>query len=138
MKLDRAEAYGLGPSEDYARELDKTMNTLNTRRAGGRIRLRAAGRSARQARAAGDIATAYSDAAEALADVSISPALRSANDDVVRSFRQAAAAYERLAGAARARSRRRYEAARGTVSRREAAVSRQLESLTDLGYAVGS
>jgi hypothetical protein len=134
LRLDRVKPYGLGPSRRYARALNDVLRTLNGARANGRNRLAGAETPGGQGEAAADVASAYSNAAKRLDGLSITPESAPANAKIVKTLRFAGAAYGDLAAGARAKSEKRYDAAREAVESREAAVRRAIVSLRALGY----
>ena len=136
LRLTSGRAYPLGPSPDYAAVVDRAMRKLNSARAAGLKRLRAAKKSSAQANAANDIAGAYAAARRSLAGLKLSPADRPANAAIVASAGDARAAWARLESAARAESQGRYSAATTAVKSSERSLRRAMAKLEDLGYNV--
>jgi hypothetical protein len=136
LELRDSEPVALGPSQAYADALNATLGTLNSQRAAGRTRLRAARLPTGQADAATQVARAYDGAVRQLRRAPVPPAAREAHDGIVTALGAAEAAYARLASAARRGDRRRYSLARGAVTRAESGVQRALGRLRALGYTV--
>ena len=135
LELSEGEPVPLGPDRRYAARLDRAIARLNRIRGAGRSRLQGARTPAGQARTATALAAAYRRAATSLArGRSLNPAEQRANGRIVSALRTTQAAYTRMAAAARAADRGRYNAARAAVVRGEAAVQRGVEALEPLGY----
>ena len=135
LELSEGDPVPLGPDRRYAARLDRAIVGLNRVRSAGVARLRGARTPAGQARTAGALAGAYREAATTLVrGGSLNPAEQRANDQIVSALRTTQAAYTRMAAAARAADRGRYNAARAAVVRGEAAVQRGVEALEPLGY----
>ena len=135
LELSEGDPVPLGPDRRYAARLDRVIARLNRIRGAGRSRLQGARTPAGQARTAGGLAAAYREAATSLGrGSSLNPAEQQANGQIVAALRTTQEAYTRMAAAARAGDRGRYNAARAAVGRGETAVQRGVESLEPLGY----
>ncbi len=137
LRLRDGRPLPLGPSEPYAKRLSSALGRLATTRTRELAALRKAGRPAGQAAAASSLADAYRRAASALDKGNAPPQAAPAARRIVTTLRSTAAAYTDLATAARADSESRWNAARRTVKRREAAARRAVGGLEDLGYKTG-
>ena len=126
VKLVRGEAYPLGADEQYLAKLDTTIRRLNATRRRESGRLRKAKEQEGQAKAARSLASAYGRADRSLRGLSISPAVRGANNSLRAALAKTQAAYGRLAAAAGRGRRRGYNAAREDVDAGERAVQRAL------------
>ena len=135
LELAGAEAFPLGPNEDYARALTDTFDQLDSERRDGEAALRRAGTQNAQGEAATRLGRTYADAAGSLARVETSPADARANDRIVLALRGTAAAYERVATAARAGDSGAYADATDAVERGGRRLGRALRSLERLGYS---
>lgn len=137
LELRDAKPLPLGPSQAYADSLNATLGKLNTARAAGRSRLRAARTPAGQGDAAAALQRAYREASRSLAGAPAGPTAAAANKAIVDALVRTTGAYERLASAARRGDRGAYGSARAAVRSGEAAVQRAIRRLAALGYAVG-
>ena len=126
----------LGPRAAYGKPAGSALTRLaKQRRAAQRALGRADTRRA-QASAAGRVAAAYAQAAKALDAIEPGPLERDAHVTLVRSLREAAAAYRATGAAARAGQRRRYDRLRPGARRADAAARSAVGALDDLGYRV--
>jgi hypothetical protein len=82
-----------------------------------------------QAKAAQNLAAAYSAAARTLAATDVNPELAAKNARVVRALREVAAAYQRLAAAARKLNEGAYRSASKRVTSAEQGLRRALASV---------
>jgi hypothetical protein len=136
LELRDAEALPLGPSQGYADALNGAMSRLNTARAAGTATLRSARTPDGQSRAAGNLQRAYREAAQAMDRAPAGPREADANARIVSALSATADAYERLASAARAGDRGRYNSARSAANRGERRVRQAVAGLDALGYDV--
>jgi hypothetical protein len=136
VTLSGARALPLGPSEDYSRLVSGAVARLETARARGQRRLRAASSQAAQAEAAAGLAQAYRRASRALSGASVGPAEAGANAALAAALRDAGRAYDRLVAAARGGDEDGYAAARRAVRRAEGQARRRLQGLEALGYSI--
>jgi hypothetical protein len=137
LRLKKGRALPLGPSEDFAERARAALRRLAQSRSRGLGELRSAQRASGQAAAASSVAKAYGQAADALGKAGAPPQAGPATREIVTALRSTAAAYTGLAAAARADSRQRWNSARATVKRREAATRRAVQALERLGYESG-
>lgn len=126
----------LGPSAAYAEAVGPTLQRLGRDRARAQRELARARRPTSQATAAADVQKAYVAAAGALSRVDPTPLEREAHPRLVGALERAGAAYGRLAGAARAKSRSRYTDARTDARRSDDAAEAAVGALGRLGYEV--
>lgn len=136
LKLNGTTAFGLAPSPRYAAAVGAAFGTLNGAVHAGTARLRAASSAAAQAAAAAQLATAYATASRALARLSVSPAVRSANADLAASLGTLGRDYAALAAAARAGGEVAYTRAEHAIVGDGARTTNALAALRQAGYAV--
>ena len=136
LELAGARAFPLGPSEDVAKLLDTTAGRLETARAAGTRKLRAADTPAAQARAASELARAYAAASRSLTAADVSPADAGAIGALAASLRQVGRGYDRAAAAARDEDSAAFAAAGRSVRTAGAAAVRAVNRLEQLGYTV--
>jgi hypothetical protein len=120
--------YPLAGLDRYVAGLDGVVRTLNARRAARRERLRVASGPAAQARAAEQLAGAHVAAARDLRRARAPAPAEAVNGRIVALLGKVAAAYRRLARAARAVRGSRYGEARREVVRTESALQQALRS----------
>jgi hypothetical protein len=113
--------------DPFAARLPAMVRVLASERDDALRRLRHSGNAAGQASAAETVASAYRASASKLAPAATSDGARAAT---LRSLRNAAVAYERLARAAKARDARTFSAARAGIERAERTVRRALRRVT--------
>jgi hypothetical protein len=128
---------GLGPRADYAKRVSAVVGELTRARGKAQKALRKAGKRKAQAKAAKAVAAAYKRAADALGRVGATPLEREAAPAVVRSFRDAAAAYRALSGAARAGKVRAYRSSSKAAAAADRRATDAVKRLGTLGYKVG-
>ena len=127
----------LGPNNGYAAEVGRALNRLNSARSAGRRRVRAAKSARAQGRAAAAVARAYRSAAISVSRAPAGPAERDVNRALGAALNRTAAAYRRLAAAARGGRSGAYRSAARTVRRGEQQVRREVQRLAALGYKIG-
>ena len=137
LELHGPRAVPLGPSPDYAAALTKTVRSLTSRRNAARSRLADERTAAGQASAATAVATAYAGAERAVRELDPSPAIATAHERIAARLAAAAAAYRRLAAAAKAEKPTAFRRARTAVGRAERRVDAALRALAEAGYSVG-
>jgi serine/threonine protein kinase len=135
LTVKRATAFPLGPSRDYARALNRTLDSLRASLTTGRRALRHADTPKRQAAAATTIATAYERAADRVEGLELSPADRGLNARLVSALRTSRRSYTALASAARAGRRTAYRAAATRVASAERRLASAQRALSGAGYA---
>jgi hypothetical protein len=129
-------AYPLGVSAPYARALSATFDRLRSATSGPLAALHTAASPSGQATAADQLAAAYTHAAAELGGVAVSPVVRDAQRSMLAALTKIGGGYSRLAGAARAGSGDAYTRAGQDVSSGSSDLTRALQSLASLGYAV--
>jgi hypothetical protein len=134
VRLNGVKTFPLGANADYAKTLNTTMSTLNSRVLSGRRQLAKARTRAGQAKAAAALAGAYRTAASALQRASVSPADRAAHDALVTALQNASSAYARLASAANRGSKAAYAQAERAVAATERKVNTAIAAMRQLGY----
>jgi hypothetical protein len=137
LRLLGATADPLSPSATYAQALSATFARLHTAIQGPLARLGAATAPAGQASAAQQLAGAYTQAADNLGGVTVSPLLQDAQPAIVGALRQLAAGYSQAAAAAGSNSSASYRRAGTQIAAGSAALSGALQGLATLGYSVG-
>jgi predicted Ser/Thr protein kinase len=137
LRLVGTTAYPLGVSPAYARALSSAFDRLRTSTSGPLAALRGAGSPSGQATAAEQLAAAYARAATQLGGVALSPILRDSQRSILAALTKIGAGYSRVAAAARAGAGDAYTRAGQDVSSGSSALSRALQTLASLGYAVG-
>ena len=127
--------YPPGPSQSYARNVNRALGALSSSLRSGRRALAHADTPKNQAAAATTIAVAYGRAADRLAALKLSPADRDPNARLVSALRSSRRSYMALATAARAGRGSAY----GVSAKRAASAERGLASaqraLASAGYA---
>jgi len=136
LELDGVRGLSLGARKEYATALNAAIGELNTRRVRGRGALRAAATPSARANAARGLSRAFDQADRELGDVTAGPGERAAHEALREDARAAAAAYSRLASAARRESVSAFGVAAASIRKREAGIDRDLRALERLGYAV--
>ena len=136
LELAGADAYPLGPSEEYARTLSGVMSRLAAARRTVTQRLRGADTPDAQADALSTLSGFYRRAASTLAGTKVSPADRAANLAVAAALERTRAGYASAADAARAGNADAYAAAGRRIRAGERALGRALAQLEQLGYSV--
>jgi protein kinase-like protein len=137
LRIDGARTFSLAPTDRYAATLNRTIQTLGSRRGAALKRLRNAKEPADQALAADAVAQAYASAAGLLRREPVTPFTRTTNAKVVAALTRTKAAYSRLAREARNGEPSRYNAARREIARSQARLQRALNGLRELGFVFG-
>src|SRR5207244_9704036 len=115
-----AKPYPLGIPAHYAGVLNATIRKLNTDRAKGLARLKAATTQKAQAVAARAVSRAYARAARRIAGVATTSFIRQAHARIVSDLRQVSSSYGQLANAAGSGNRGGYGRARARIRGQEA------------------
>jgi serine/threonine protein kinase len=136
LRLPGKDPIRLSTSRAYAGTLRTTMHELNSARASGLERLRAADGARGRARAADTIGDAYSRARRALSEATPGPGAQLANSRLVSRLQRSAAEWRALAAAARGGNRTAYNRARDDIARAESSFRGELAGLRALGFAV--
>ncbi len=137
LRLDGAKPYPLAPTQAYAAGFNRAMNRLKAERDAAVSRLRQARTSHGQADAAAAAARAYAAAAKSLGRTAVTPYIRPVNAAIVGATNRVEGAYRRLAAAARAENRAKYDAARKAVRAEDALLQSELAGLRELGFTFG-
>jgi serine/threonine-protein kinase len=136
LQLTGVKAIPLGPSDEYASAVSKTLGTLDTARSSGEQKLKAAGSQKAQADAAHGLADSYGKAAGSMRTAPFGPAERTANEAIVASMSGVQHAYGRLGSAAANNDSGAYKSASSAVQKAETRLNDALKQLTPLGYQV--
>ena len=134
LELLGGRSFPVGPSDEYARVVSRTLADLRRDAAAGRATLRGARTPGEQAAAARALARVYTRAAGRLGALEVSPADRTANLRLVQALDAGRAAFERAASAARAGDRAHYGQAGAAVTRGEQQLTDALDRLEAAGY----
>jgi tRNA A-37 threonylcarbamoyl transferase component Bud32 len=137
LNLAGAKPFPLGPDEQYASALNKSISGLNSAREARFKNLREAKTQDAQASALDGLAQAYGNAAKPLNGIELSPAVQPANTGIVAALNKGEGAYSSMADAARANDSGGYNSAKTDAQRAEAQLKAALNQLADLGYEVG-
>jgi hypothetical protein len=132
-----ATALPLGPRQSVATQLSGVINALNAAVSTGQTRLRSAGKAAAQATAAGQLATAYEQAAANLQKTPTGPAEATTVKSLAAALAKIGTDYKSLEAAASHNNAGKYNAARQTIANDGTPVSAQLTRLGQFGYAGG-
>jgi hypothetical protein len=136
LRLLRARPYPVGPNPLYAATLRAALGVLQQATTSDEVSLRAAQSLPGQSAAAGALADDYGIAAEQLDAVSVSPADRAVNEQLVTALAQAAGVYRAAARAAISGRARPYLQASARIPRAKANVNAALAQVTAAGYDV--
>jgi Protein kinase domain len=136
LKLNGTTAFALSPSPQYAASLGRTFGALHSALGAATTRLRAASSATEQAAAAQQLATAYRSASGALARLTVSPAVQSANAAIVGSLAALGRDYAALAAAAQAGDEAAYAQASRAIGSDGARAAGALAKLHQAGYTV--
>jgi Protein kinase domain len=136
IKISGAKLYDLVPSSSYASSLSAALSSLSKTQQAGYKTLKSAKSAAVQAKAARQIATAYSAAASTVKKLNATPYAQPANTQIAAALGTSASAYRALASAAAAKSSSRYSDASKKISSAEQALSNALAELKSLGYSI--
>ena len=101
----RASAVPVGPSADYAKDVERALAKLERTEKSAARELNNAGRRATQVAATTRLASAYTGAAKTLDGLDVSPADAFVNAQLVAALRPAGAAYKKAAAEGRAKDR---------------------------------
>jgi hypothetical protein len=135
LQVSGGRAFPVGPDPAYAKTLGGTFGTLERKVAKGRGALRRNGAEfGQQARAAGDIRTAYAEAAAKLRKADVSPSDASINAAIAGRLGDAAATWKQAAEEARAKDKAGFDRAGRAIRRAEDRLARTLRGLEDAGY----
>jgi hypothetical protein len=134
LRLRRATAYPIGPSEAYAGTLNSTLGGLQQATEANQTTLQQSQTLAGQAAAAEALATAYKAAASQLSAIRPSPADGAVNARLVSALQAAARAYTRAAGAARSGDADSYRVASTAIPGATAQVNTALAEVRAAGY----
>ena len=124
IKISGAKVYDLVPSSSYASSLSATLNSVSKSEQAGYQTMRNAKSASAQAKAARQIASAYSTAAGKVRKLDATPYARPENLQISKALSTTGGAYQTLASAAAAKSSSRYSAASKKVKRRRGGLSR--------------
>jgi hypothetical protein len=134
LRLVGVTAYPLGPRAAYANALSTTLSRLRSTTTGPLADLQSASTPAGQASAARRLATAYSQAATAVSQITVSPLEGAANAAIAAALGKVASGYSQAADAAAANNAGAYTKAGQAIAAGEAALQAALGSLGELGY----
>jgi hypothetical protein len=134
LRLKRATAYPIGPSETYASTLNGTLGGLQQSTDANEGNLERSATVAGQAAAANALASAYRGAARQLAALNLSPADAAVNQRLVAALRSAAGAYTRAARSASAGDADAYRAASAAIPNAKTRVNAALAAVRAAGY----
>jgi serine/threonine protein kinase len=137
LKLNAGTAFPVGPSEDYAAGLGKTLGGLDKKVKAGRRALQGADTPKAQAAAAKRLATAYKSASADVSKLEVSPADAAVNQELAAALKQTGNAYAKLGSAASANNDGAYGKARTAVQQAQQNVAGALEGLETAGYKIG-
>jgi serine/threonine protein kinase len=137
ITISGAKLYDLLPSKTYASGLDSALSALAKTKNAPYQTLKSAKTPAAQAKAARQIATAYSVVASDVKKLKPTPYAQPQNQKIYNAMVTAGGAWRTLASAAAAKSSSRYAAASKKVSSAEAQLSSAISELKNLGYSVG-
>ena len=129
LELVAGKPLALGPDERYLATLNRTIDRLNANRRRDLRKLREATKPAAQAKAAEALARDYRQAQASLRGRSVSPAVAIASASVRDALAKTAAAYGRLADAARGGSKAGYRAAGSDIRAGERALNEALKQV---------
>ena len=136
FRLTGAEPYPLGPRQEYADSLRKTLGELARARRAGTAKLSQAGTPEAQAAAASALAGSYRRAGDAVEAIETSPADRAANGTLASALMHTASAYAAAAEAARAGDEAAYADAQRALRAGQARIPRSLRAFEQLGYVL--
>ncbi len=134
LQLSSASVLGLGPSSTYATGLKAAIGKLNSQQAGAGARLSSAKKPGDQARAAGDLATAFRQAGSAVHKLQAGPAAASANAAIATALQNIGAGYAAMSQAAAHNNGSGYNAARRKIASATADLRAAFNRLSQLGY----
>jgi serine/threonine protein kinase len=134
LRLRRATAYPIGPSEEYANALNGELGDVQRSTDANETTLERSDTLAAQATAANALASAYQAAANQLAALNLSPADRAVNRPLVSALRAAARAYRDAARAATSGDADAYGRASAAIPGVKARLNSALSGLQAAGY----
>ena len=134
LRLRRATAYPIGPSQAYAGTLNGALGDLQQSTAANETNLDQSDTLAGQAAAANALASAYGSAAQQLAALNLSPADRAVNARLVSAFQTAARAYRRAARSATSGNADSYRTASAAIPGVKAQLNTALAAVRAAGY----
>jgi serine/threonine protein kinase len=134
LRLRRATAFPVGPSEEYANTLNGELGDLQRSTDTNETTLGRSDTLAAQATAANALASAYQTAANQLAALNLSPADRAVNRPLVSALRGAARAYRHAARAATSGDADAYGQASAAIPGVKARLNSALSGLQAAGY----
>ncbi len=137
ITISGAKLYDLLPSKTYASGLDSALSALSKTKSVPYQTLKSAKTPSAQAKAARQIATAYSVVAKDVKKLKPTPYAQPENQKIYKAMVTAAGAWRTLGSAAAAKSSSRYSAASKKVASTEARLSSAISELKSLGYSVG-
>ena len=137
ITISGAKLYDLLPSKTYASGLDSALSALSKTKSVPYQTLKSAKTPSAQAKAARQIATAYSVVAKDVKKLKPTPYAQPENQKIYKAMVTAAGAWRTLGAAAAAKSSSRYSAASKRVASAEARLSSAISELKNLGYSVG-
>ena len=136
LRVTGATVYPLGPRPEYAASLRAALKRLERPEREAAARLKNASTPEAQAAAAGDLAAAYTRAAQAVERIETGPAERGANGTLASALLRTAAAYAAAAKAARAGDEAAYADASRSIRSGQRLIARSLRAFGPLGYDV--
>jgi hypothetical protein len=136
IRISGAKLYDLAPSKTYASGLDAALSSLAKTTNVPLATMKSAKTPSAQAKAARQIATAYSVVAKTVDKLKPTPYAQPQNQKIYKAMVTAGGAWRTLASAAAAKSSSRYAAASKKVSSAEARLSSAIAELKDLGYSL--
>jgi hypothetical protein len=136
MQLVSAKAFPVGPSSDYAKAVGGALGTLRKATKSGQAQLGSAKTPKAQASAANGLSAAYGKAAKTLGGLSVSPADKLANQQLVSGLNATAKAYSSAAKAASKHNKSAYAKASKDVATGQKSVAKALAGLKSAGYNV--
>jgi hypothetical protein len=136
LQLVSAKAFPVGPSADYAKAVGNALGALGKATKSGQAKLAAAKTPQAQASAASALSAAYAKAAKTLGGLSVSPADKLANAQLVSGLNATAKAYANAAKAANKHNKSAYAKASKAVAAGQQTVAKALAGLKSAGYNV--
>jgi hypothetical protein len=136
MQLVSAKAFPVGPSADYAKAVGGALGALGKATKSGQATLTSAKTPKAQASAANALSAAYAKAGKTLGGLSVSPADKLANAQLVSGLNATAKAYSNAAKAASKNNKSAYAKASTAVAAGQKTVAKALAGLKSAGYNV--
>jgi hypothetical protein len=134
LQLSSASVLGLGPSSSYAAGLKTAIGKLNAQQSSAGARLASAKKAGDQARAAGDLATAFHQASSNLRKLQPGPAAASANAAIAAALASIGTGYAAMSQAAAHNNGSAYNVARRKIAGATADLRAAVNRLSQLGY----